>query len=111
MNDRISAALSKLAPHLITIQEPLYFRAILEDLYDGAQDDLLSDLITTTEAAAVWGVTRARAAVHIARLHEKYGIGRQVSSGAWILRRAHVTSNPPDARYQPKSGPTAPKGR
>src|SRR5262245_3643996 len=105
MTDRISAAWERLAPHLLTPQEPLLLRTILEDLYDGAQDDLMADLCTTAEAAVLWGVSQRRAGAHLAKLHEKYGYGRQVSSGAWIIRRAHLASNPPDAKYQPKSGP------
>src|SRR5689334_4648115 len=101
MTHRIEAALALLAPHLLTIQEPTYFRAILEDLYDGAQDDLLADLISAEQAAAIWGVTDRRARAHILRLHEKYGIGRQLG-GAWVLRRAHAEHYKPDVRYRRK---------
>lgn len=100
-NDRIDAALAQLAPHLCTIQEPMYFRELLETLYDGAQDDLLADLISAEQAAAIWDVTDRRARAHIARLHEKYGIGRQLG-GAWVIRRAHAESHAPDRRYRKK---------
>lgn len=101
MTSRIDAVLGLLAPHLCTTQEPLYFRALLDDLYDGAQDDLLADLMSAEQAAAMWDVTDRRARAHIARLHEKYGIGQQLG-GAWIIRRAHVESHAPDKRYRRK---------
>jgi hypothetical protein len=104
MNDPITAALGHLAPHLVTI-DPLVARAILEDLYDAGQDDLLADLISTAECAALWGVTRQRAAAHIAHLHGKYGYGRLVGS-VWVIRRAHAVSGAPDARYRRHSAET-----
>lgn len=69
MDDRIDAALAELAPHILSPQDPLYFRAVLEDLHDGAQDDLLASLRGARDAAAEWNVTLRRASAHIARLH------------------------------------------
>lgn len=100
-NDRIARALTLLTPHLVTIQEPMYFRSLLEDLYDSAQDALLADLISAEQAAVVWGVVPRRARAHISRLHEKYGYGRQLG-GMWIIRRAHVEKNPPQEKYRRK---------
>lgn len=102
MTNRIDAALALLAPHLCTVQEPMYFRSLLEDLYDGAQDDLLDDLVSAEQAAVRWDVTDRRARAHIARLHEKYGVGRQLG-GAWVLRRAHVEKYAPERKYRRKN--------
>src|SRR5262245_18779779 len=101
MSSRIDAALALLAPHLLTTQEPHSIRSLLEDLYDGAQDDLMNDLIDTNQAAAIWDVTERRASAHILRLHEKYGIGRQLG-GAWVLRRAHAEAYKHDQKYRRK---------
>lgn len=101
MTNRIDAALALLAPHLCTVQEPLYFRSLLEDVYDGAQDDLLSDLIDADQVASLLSVSRRRANAYIAALHQRYGYGKRLG-GAWIIRRAHVTAHPPDARYRRK---------
>jgi len=103
MADRVRAALDLLAPHLVTIQSPMYFRELLDDLYDGAQDDLLEELRDASQAAAAWGVTERRARAHIARLHAKYGIGRQIG-GARVIRQAHIDRYRPDERYKRKEG-------
>lgn len=100
-NDRISAALGLLAPHLLTPQDPLYIRSVLEDLHDGAQDDLLASLRSAQDAAAAWGVTDRRARAYIARLNQKYGIGRQFG-GSWLLRQGDIERYPPDQRYRQK---------
>lgn len=100
-NDRIGVALGLLAPHLLTPQDPLYIRSILEDLYDGGQDDLLESLRSAQDAAVAWGVSDRRARAHITRLHEKYGIGRQFG-GSWLLRQQDIDSYPPDQRYRQK---------
>lgn len=100
--DRIDAALALLAPHILSPQDPLYFRAVLEDLHDSAQDDLLASLRGANEAAQAWGVSQRRAVAHIARLHNKYGIGRQVG-GAWVLRQVDIERHRPDARYRRKA--------
>jgi len=102
MTDRIDAALALLAPHLLSPQDPLYFRAVLEELYDAAQDDLLASLRGASDAAQAWGVSQRRAVAHIARLHQKYGIGRQVG-GAWVLRQADIDTHRPDAKYRRKA--------
>lgn len=99
--DRISAALALLAPHILTIQEPYEIRAILEDLYDGAQDDLLESLRSAQDAAEVWGVSERRARAHIARLHAKYGIGRQFG-GSWLVRQGIIERYPPGPPGRPQ---------
>lgn len=100
-NDRINAVLALLAPHLVTIQEPYYFRQLLEGLYDDAQDDLLESLRSAQDAAQAWGVSDRRARAHIARLHEKYGIGQQFG-GSWLIRREDIERHPPDQKYRQK---------
>jgi len=99
--DRIDAALALLAPHL-SATDPLEVRAIVEDLHDSAQDDLLASLRGASDAAQAWGVSQRRAVAHIARLHNKYGIGRQVG-GAWVLRQVDIERHRPDARYRRKA--------
>lgn len=99
--DRIEGALAAL-PALLFANDQHGMRSLLEDLYDGAQDDLLSDLMSAEQAAARWDVTERRARAHIARLHEKYGVGRQLG-GAWVLRRAHVESHAPEQKYRRKT--------
>lgn len=101
MNDRIERALA-LLPGLLFQDDGYGARSLLEELYDGAQDDLLTDLCSAAQAAAIWGVSDRRARAHLARLHDKYGIGRQLSDGTWLVRRAHVEAHPPDARYRRK---------
>lgn len=100
-NDRIDAALALLAPHLLSPQDPLYFRAVLEELHDGAQDDLLASLRGAHDAAQAWGVTPRRAQAHIARLHDTCGIGRLIG-GAWVLRQSDIERHQPDAKYRRK---------
>ena len=99
-NDRIERTLAAL-PAFFFANDHHGLRSLLEDLYDGAQDDILADLVSAEQAAARWNVTDRRARAHIARLHEQYGIGRQLG-GAWIIRRAHVDAHAPDTRYQTK---------
>lgn len=103
-NDRINTVLALLAPHIVSVQEPLYFRSLLEDLHDGAQDDLMSDLRDTRDAAQAWGVSLRRAAAHITRLHTRYGIARQLG-GAWVLRRQDIEAHRPDQRFRPPPRP------
>lgn len=98
--DRITAALEALGP-LFFAGDMLGIRALLEDIHDRAEDELLDDLIATADAAAIWGVSRQRAHAHIARLHAKYGYGRLIG-GSWIIRRAHVLSSAPEAKYRPR---------
>jgi len=47
-------------------------------------------------------VSQRRAVAHIARLHNKYGIGRQVG-GAWVLRQVDIERHRPDAKYRRKA--------
>lgn len=100
-NDRIESALTAL-PSVVFRQDTLGLRALIEDLYDGAQDDLLNDLCSPEQAAARWDVGERRARAHIARLHEKYGIGRQFG-GTWLLKRQDIERHPPDQKYRTKS--------
>lgn len=95
MNDRVSAALALLAPHLITLQDPLYVRSILEDLHDGAQDDLIAELRTSHDAAAAWNVEPRRARARIKELHEQHGVGWLIG-GMWFLRRSDIDRYPPN---------------
>lgn len=97
--DRISTALALLAPHLLTIQDPLYIRSILEDLHDGAQDDILASLRSSQDAATAWGVSHSRARARIAQLHERYEIGRQFG-GSWLIRQEDIDHHPPDTKYR-----------
>lgn len=99
-NDRIERVLAAL-PVLLSTQDILGARSLLEEIYDGAQDDLMTDLCDAQDAAQVWGVSPRRAAAHIARLHEKYGVGRQLG-GAWVLRRQDVEGHRPDQRFRAK---------
>jgi hypothetical protein len=99
-SDRIEQALAAL-PALTFQQDTLGLRSLLEDLYDGAQDDLLAELCGVEYAAARWEVTDRRARAHIARLHAKYGIGQQIG-GAWLLRRSDVDAHRPDRKYRVK---------
>lgn len=102
MNDRIERALA-LLPGLLFQDDGHGARALLEELYDAGADDLLADLCATPQAAAAWGVSERRARAHLARLHDKHGIGRQLSDGTWLVRRAHIEAHPPDARYRRKT--------
>jgi hypothetical protein len=98
INDRIDRALTAL-PALVFQHDTLGLRSLLEELHDGAQDDLLADLCSVETAAARWDVSDRRARAHIARLHEKYGIGRQFG-GTWLLRRRDIEAHPPDRKYR-----------
>jgi hypothetical protein len=100
MNDRIDRVLAAL-PSLLFSDDHLGARALLEELYDAGADDLLADLCGAEQAAARWGVTERRARAHIARLHEKYGVGRQFG-GTWLLRRQDIDEHLPNAKYQVK---------
>lgn len=97
-NDRIERAMGVL-PSLVFQQDTLGLRSLLEDMYESAQDDLLSDLCSVETAAARWNVSDRRARAHIARLHDKYGIGLQFG-GTWLLRRRDIERNPPDQKYR-----------
>ena len=99
-NERIDRALA-LLPGLLFEDDHLGARALLEELYDAGGDDRLSDLRDAKQAAAQWGVKHRRAGAHIARLHDKYGVGRLVG-GAWVLRQQDIDAHPPDAKYRRK---------
>jgi hypothetical protein len=99
-NDRIERALA-LLPAFLTQQDIFGARALLEEIYDAGQDDLMNDLCDTQDAARAWAVTPRRANAHITKLHEKYGIGRQLG-GAWVLRRQDIEEHRPDQRFRPK---------
>lgn len=103
MSDRIGVVLTRLTPHLLISADPLEIRALIEDLYDGAQDDLLDALRSAQDAAIAWSVTDRRARAHIVRLHEKHGIGRQFG-GYWLLRQSDIDHHPPDQKYRQKIG-------
>lgn len=101
MSERIENLLAWLQPHTLSRVDPLELRGRVEDLHDGAQDDLYASLRSATDAAVAWGVGERRARAHIARLHEKYGIGRRLG-GSWVLRQSDIEHHPPDARYRTK---------
>lgn len=101
MSTIIDAALAELAPHILTPQEPLVIREILETLHDSAQDELLADLIDSKQAAELWRVTERHARRIIAQLHETNGYGRQLG-GTWIIRRAHAALHQPRPAGRPK---------
>jgi len=103
-NDRIERALAAL-PGLLLQGDGHGARALLEELYDAAQDDLMRDLCGAKQAAARWGVTERRAVAHITRLHEKHGVGARIGT-VWVIRRAHVEAHPPDAKYRRKADTT-----
>lgn len=98
MNEQIERVLAAL-PALVFANDQHGLRSLLEELIDSAQDEILSDLCGAEQAAARWDVSERRARAHIARLHEKYGIGRRLG-GSWIIRRAHIDSHPPDRKYR-----------
>lgn len=100
-NERIDRALAAL-PALLFANDRLGMRALLEEVYEAGWDDALSDLCDSAQAAARWDVTERRARAHIARLHEKYGVGRQFG-GSWLLNRQDIDRHPPDARYRRKN--------
>jgi hypothetical protein len=100
MTDRISGVMAAL-PALLFAGDQLGMRCLLEELCEGVQNDLLDELRGAEQAAAVWDVSERRARAHIARLHEKYGIGRQFG-GAWLLRRQDIERHPPDQKYRRK---------
>lgn len=99
-NDRIERVLMAL-PALLSTQDIFGARSLLEEIYDGAQDDLMADLCDTQDAARAWAVTPRRANAHIVRLHERYGVGRQLG-GAWVLRRQDIEAHRPDQRFRKK---------
>lgn len=99
-NDRIDRVLAAL-PSLLFEGDHLGARSLLEELYDAAQDDALVDLCGVEQAAAHWNVSDRRARAHIARLHEKYGVGRQFG-GTWLVRRSDINEYPPDKKYRVK---------
>jgi len=98
-NARIERALAAL-PALVFGNDQLGIQSLLEEVYDGAQDDLLAELCGIESAAARWNVSERRARAHIARLHEKYGIGRQFG-GSWLLRRQDIDAHPPGPSGRP----------
>ena len=100
-NDRIERVLA-LLPALLSTQDIFGARALLEEIYDAGQDDLMADLCDTQDAARAWNVTPRRANAHIAKLHERYGVGRQLG-GAWVLRRQDIEAHKPDQRFRPHS--------
>lgn len=99
-NKRIEGVLAAL-PSLLFAGDQIGMRCLLEEFYEGAQTDLLGELRGAEQAAAVWEVTDRRARAHIARLHEKYGIGQQFG-GSWLLRRQDIEQHPPDRKYRKK---------
>lgn len=100
MNGRIERALA-LLPALISAQDIFGARALLEEIYDAGQDDLMNDLCDTQDAARAWVVTPRRANVHIAKLHARYGVGRRLG-GAWVLKRQDIEAHRPDQRFRPR---------
>lgn len=97
LNDRIERALDAIHASTSRIEA----RAILEELYDAAQNDLWDSLCSAEDAAQAWNVGPRRARAHIARLNQRYAVGAQIG-GSWIVRQADVERYPPDAKYRVK---------
>lgn len=97
---RIDQTLAAL-PGLAFNNDELGARLLLEELYDGAQDDLLAELVGSDHAAVHWNVSERRARAHIARLHERYGVGKQFG-GVWVLRRRDMERHAPAQSHRRK---------
>lgn len=69
--------------------------------YLRGQADLWASLRSATDAALAWNVNRARAHAHIARLHERHGVGRLIG-GRWLLTDQDIIDHAPDVRFRPK---------
>lgn len=92
MNDRIERVLAALT----AARDPLEVRAIVEDLYDTAQDDLLGQLHDAERAADAWQVSRRRANAHITHIHRQHGVGTRIG-GALLLRQSEIE------KYRPRA--------
>lgn len=49
---------------------------------------------TSDEMAEVWGVSKRRAQAHIAKLHDRFGVGRKVGRD-WLLSADEAERHPP----------------
>jgi len=96
---RVSAATEAIM-HVGT--DPSDLRAFLEEFVRIAESDAMDGLASLQDAAHAWSVTPRRANAHIAKLHERYGIGRQLG-GAWVLRRQDIEAHRPDQRFRAKT--------
>lgn len=97
--DTISKALADLQPY-IAAPSLLPVREILELVYDAGQDDLIADLISSEDAAALWHVTDRHARRIIAESNAGFRVGR-----AWLVRRSFAERHIPRPPGRPSRTP------
>lgn len=62
-----------------------------------ARAHALLNLLDTEELQAQWNVNRQRVAVHCAKLHKRWGIGRKIGN-SWVLTRDEAEAHRPAAK-------------
>lgn len=66
-----------------------------------ARSEALVSIRSAEDAAEAWGVTPRRAQAHIARLHERKGVGARVGR-AWLLTEQEIAANRPGPPGRPR---------
>lgn len=110
MNDiiarRIDSLVAALLPSGVGTVSAQRLRTALEQVgavaYSQGQADSLAGLRTLSDAAEAWGVSRQRASVHLARLHQQHAIGLRVRD-TWLLTTDEIERHRPGPPGRPRT--------
>lgn len=110
MNDtivrRIDSLIAALLPNGVGTLSAQRLRTALEQVghtaYTSGQSDALTGLRTLSDAAEAWGVSRQRASVHLARLHQQHAIGLRVRD-TWLLTADEIERYRPGPPGRPRA--------
>lgn len=105
IEDRIQSLVDSLPPHGAGSITDHRLRFALEQIaqvaYAEGKTDALRSLRTSEDAAATWGVSRARAHQRIQRLHQQHAVGAKMA-GVWLLTQEEIDQFAPVAPGRPR---------